>query len=252
MKKKLAILFVLICALAACRNEKNKVEIDKNAFDTLTYRYDSVTINSHKNPKDIIAKINYPIFSNQILNKYINNSVFLLERDFLDYKKITSEGIDSFDCFFHEQYFTPKSWSLNMNLKVIRKTNGYIAIKYIHTDYINNKPNGKSIQYFNFNLKKNNRIELDSLISDGKMDSLSSILETTFRRDWKISKNDKWINHFYYDEFKMPYEFYINNYGLVFQFMPYELKKFDKKSELFIPFIDLKSVLKPNIIDNLK
>ncbi|WP_316765657.1 DUF3298 and DUF4163 domain-containing protein [Pedobacter frigiditerrae] len=261
MMKKLAIYLVLICIVAACRNDKGKTETSETSIDSLTYGYDSVKVYSKNIVKiDSItdtakAVIQYPIFKNEELNKYIQRQVlnYFSEEDkaVIAYQDIAKSFITGYDSFYHENKDTQQVWFLNIDVHVIHQTANYIALEYIHSDYSGGAHPNTNFSFINFNPKTNQPLTLDSLIDKGNKAKLTSVAEGIFRKDEKLSSTEPLAGKYFFSDgkFTLPDNFYVSNKGLVFFYNPYEIKAYAfGTTEITIPFTVLKEIAKPNTI----
>lgn len=263
--KKLIYLITIILFLASCRNEKTtdkKIDSIPAKADTLTYKYDSVKVLSKNwiKPKDnsIIdtanALIKYPVFNNDTLNNFIKRQVFNYfspEEQATSYQDIARSFISGYDSFYKENPNTPQWWYLLIDIKVLRQTKNYIAISYIHSDYVGGAHGNTNISYLNYNPKTNQPLTLDSLIIADKKVELTKLGESIFRKDEGLTATEPLDEKYFFEhgKFSLAQSFYVGKEGLVFTYNPYEIKPYAAGiTELIIPFAALKGIAKPNNI----
>lgn len=260
--KKLALFLVLIFALAACRNEKNKVENNESVVDTLSYSFDSVKVsstnivtNGAKETDTTKAVIQYPVFKNEELNKYIQRQIlnYFSEEDksVIAYQDIAKSFITGYDSFYHENKDTQQVWFLNIDVHVLHQTANYIALEYVHSDYSGGAHPNTNFSFINYNPKTNQPLTLDSLIDKGNKAKLTSVAEGIFRKDEKLSPTEPLAGKYFFSDgkFTLPDNFYVSNKGLVFFYNPYEIKAYAfGTTEITIPFAALKEIAKSNTI----
>lgn len=262
--KKLIILFVGIVLFASCRNEK-KAETSSNTetkADTLTYNYDSVKVYS-KNIVKIDAElkdtakatVKYPVFKNDALNKHIQRKIldYFSEEDpsIISYQEIANSFIRGYDSFVNDNKNTPQSWFLIIDVRVLKQSSNYIALRYLHGDYAGGAHPNSSITFINFNPKTNQPITLDSLIEANQKPKLLAVAEAIFRKNEKLTPTEPLADQYFFDKgkFALAQSFYVNDKGLVFLYNPYEIKAYAYgTTELIIPFNQLKGIAKPNTI----
>lgn len=263
MKKLIPCLFA-ICLLAACRNEKpkNQAATSSAVADTLSYTYDSIKVYSKnvvKNDAKITdtakASILYPVFEQQALNQYINRKVLDYfseeDRSVSTYADIANSFVKGYDGFYDENKDTPQAWFLTIDIKVLKQSQNYLALKYIHADYAGGAHGNTSISYINYNPKTNQPITLNSLIDTKHKTDLLRIAESIFRKNEKLTPVQALTDLYFFDKgiFSLSENFYVGNKGLVFLYNPYEIKAYAAgTTELLIPFADLKDLAKPNTI----
>jgi hypothetical protein len=256
--KKLALLLFVIGTLTACRNEKDKTgkRAATQQLDTLAYVYDSVKVYSKNivNTDTATAVVKYPVFKNPALNVYIEGKVFNSfgeKAPVNGYQAIAKSFIKEYDDFYVDDKFSSSPWFLMIDLKVIRQTEAYVAIEYLHSDYAGGAHPNTMISYLNFNPKNNTPITLDSLIETGKNTELVQIAEQIFRKQEGLTDTASLTEQYFFDKgkFVLPTSFYVSPNGLVFLYNPYEIKPYAAGiTKLTIPFAQLKHIAKPNTI----
>jgi len=258
MKNSLAFLFLLL-TISACQNgtdQKGKTVIA--ASDTLTYTYDSVRVNSKNIPKKVVdtpnAVISYPVFKNDTLNQFIKRQVFnyfAKEEPVTSYQAIADSFIKGYDDFVSTNKDTQQAWFLIIKINVLKQSENYLALKYIHSDYAGGAHGNTTISFLNYNPKTNQEITLDSLIQTGKMATLTNIAEVIFRKNEKLNATESLEEKYFFDKgkFSLAQNFYVSNKGLVFLYNPYEIKAYaEGYTELIIPFEAIKNIARPNTI----
>lgn len=262
MKNLLALL--ILFTIAACQSGRNKKEIEDQktpATDTLTYTYDSLKVYSKNLPKNnqnqtdtAKATISYPVFQNDTLNQFIKRKVFNYfapEERATSYQEIANSFIKGYDDFVKTNKDTQQFWFLTIKINVIKQSDNYLALKYIHSDYSGGAHGNTTISYLNYNPKTNKEITLDSLIQPGKMQTLVNTAEHIFRKNEKLSPTESLEGKYFFDKgkFSLAKSFYVSDKGLVFLYNPYEIKAYaEGYTELIIPFTTVKNIAKPNTI----
>jgi hypothetical protein len=261
MMKKISLLILMAVVVFACRNEKKRSGT-MATVDTLTYTYDSVKVTSKNIVKPVEnqladtanAVIKYPVFKNDTLNNYIKRQVFNFfaqEEKVTSYQDIANSFISGYEDFYRHNAETPQWWYLMIDLKVIKQTSNYIALKYIHSDYAGGAHGNTVISFINFNPKTNQPVLLDSLIQPDKKEELLRLGESIFRKNEKLSPIEPLEGKYFFDKgkFHLPASFYVGDKGLVFLYNPYEIKAYVYgTTELTIPFANLANIAKANTI----
>ncbi|RZK59125.1 MAG: DUF3298/DUF4163 domain-containing protein [Pedobacter sp.] len=260
--KKIALYLFLLSFIAACRNEKNKVENSESVVDTLSYSYDSIKVYSKnivktdaKESDTTKAVIQYPVFKNEELNKYIQRQIlnYFSEEDkaIIAYQDIAESFITGYDSFYKENKDTEQAWFLNIDVNVLHQTANYIALEYVHSDYSGGAHPNTNFSFINYNPKTNQPLTLDSLIDKSNKAKLTSIAEGIFRKDEKLSPTVPLAGKYFFNDgkFTLPDNFYVSNKGLVFFYNPYEIKAYAYGiTEVTVPSAALKEIAKPNTI----
>ena len=258
MRNIIASLF-LVFSLAACQNSSEKKLVE--TADTLTYTYDSVRVYSKHIPKNDYGRIDtskavisYPTFKNDTLNQFIKRRVFdsfAQEEPATSYEAIANSFIKGYDDFVLTDKETHQSWYLIIKINVLKQSPNYVALKYIHSDYVGGAHGNTMISFLNYDPKTNKEIKLDSLIQTGKMDTLVAIAESIFRKNEKLTPTESLEEKYFFEKgkFSLAMSFYVNEKGLVFLYNPYEIKAYAAGyTELIIPFSAIKDIAKPNTI----
>lgn len=260
--KKIIILLLTVAVFAACNNEKKPEEqtVIPVKADTLTYHFDSVKVMSkhivkeNQAPFDTTkAVIKFPVFSHNQLNDFLKRKVF----DFFDDKEkatsfqdITTSFINGYDSFIAENKDRPQAWQLLIDLSVVAQRSNYIAIKYVHYDFVGGAHGNTNISFLNFDPIANQEVTLDSLILPAQKAKLRTVAESIFRKDEKLSPTASLENYFFADgKFSLPDRFYVSDKGLVFLYVPYEIKPYAAGvTTLVIPFAELTTISRPHSI----
>lgn len=256
MKHTLIFLFVLL-AFSACQNGKKGTGENVSSKDTLSYTYDSIKVYS-KNPNNLIdtpkASISFPVFKNDTLNQFIKRQVFNYfaeEEPITSYQDIADSFIKGYDDFVNTNKGTQQSWFLIIKINVLKQASNYLSLKYIHSDYAGGAHGNTTISFLNYNPKTNTQITLESLITQGKMETLVNIAESIFRKNEKLSATEPLEGKYFFDKgkFTLAQNFYVSDKGLVFLYNPYEIKAYaEGYTALIVPFSALKTIAKSNTI----
>ncbi len=261
--KKIILFFGIVLIFSACRNENaNKNNVLSNSIsDTLSYKYDSVTVYSKniiksesKHTDTTKAIISYPVFNNDDLNKFIERQVtdyIAKDEQTASYAYLANSFVKGYDEFYAQNKDTFQNWFLMINITVLNQKKDYIALKYLHADYSGGAHPNTNFTFINYNPKNNQPITLDSLFDQNQKQALTKLGESIFRENEKISPTASLENEYFFEngKFNLPNNFYLSNKGLVFLYNPYEIKPYVAgTTELVIPFTNLKKIAKPNTI----
>lgn len=260
--KKIIILFLITGIFASCRNEKkpNNENVGPIKVDTLSYRLDSVKTvsknitNLSNSPFDTPkAVIKFPVFAKEELNNFVKRKVY----DFFDEKEkatsfqdLTSSFINGYDSFIAQNPESKEFWQLLINLSVVNQEADYVAVKYLHYDFVGGAHGNTNVSFLNYKPSTNEELLLDSLILPNQRKELAEVAERIFRKDEKLSPTATLENYFFTDgKFSIPDRFYVSKKGLVFLYVPYEIKPYAAGiTNLVIPFEELKTIARPKTI----
>jgi hypothetical protein len=252
-------LLCIVFSLAACQPSSEKKEVE--TADTLTYAYDSVRVFSKHIPKNDYGRvdtpkavISYPSFQNDTLNQYIKRRVFdsfAQEEPATSYQDIANSFVKGYDDFVLTDKETHQAWYLMIKISVLKQSANYLALKYIHSDYVGGAHGNTMISFLNYDPKTNKEIKLDSLIQPGKMNTLVTRAESIFRKNEKLKPTESLEDKYFFEKgkFSLALSFHVSDKGLVFLYNPYEIKAYAAGyTELIIPFSAIKDIAKPNTI----
>lgn len=263
--KKLAIVLAF-AILASCQSEtKSDKVIDSAAnavaptIDSLTYTYDSVKVYSkNKISRDsrvtdtAKAVISYPVFTDDAVNKFVVQNILNTadhEKSYKTVQEYATDFIKGFDDFQVDNEDRIQTWFLDIETKVVAQQTDYLSMLTTCVNYSGGAHPNTVFIYANFNTATHQEILLDSLLQPGGMPKLNAIAEKIFRKNEKLTPTQSLKDNYFFekDVFKLNNNFTITKEGLKFLYNPYEIKAYAYgKTELTIPFNELKDIIKPN------
>jgi hypothetical protein len=259
----------LVSILMACQQQPDRTTettADSNlktevAADTLTYTYDSVKVysktplSSNKQVTDTAkAVVSYPVFSDTKINALVQENA--LYSDNPDQKKpdsyqdIVKNFIDGFDNFKKGNETTIQTWFKDIDIKVLPQWNNYLGFAYSFVEYVGGAHMNSGLTYKNYNAQTLKLQTTDSLVKPGAKPELTKIGEQIFRKNEKLSATQN-LDNYFFDKgiFVLPENFKLSQKGITFLYNSYEIKPYSSgRTELFIPFEDIKHILQPNPI----
>jgi hypothetical protein len=267
MKKIYAVSLVSI--LMACQQQPDKTTASATAgnlttevaADTLTYSYDSVKVYSKtplSNNKQVTdtakAVVSYPVFSNAAINALVEeNALFSDNPDQKkpgSYQEIVSTFIDGFDNFKKDNETTIQTWFRDIDIRVLPQWNNYLGLQYSFVEYVGGAHINSGLTYKNYNAQTLKLQTTDSLVKPGAKAELTKIGEQIFRKNEKLNPTQN-LDNYFFDKgiFVLPENYKLNNKGITFLYNSYEIKPYSSgRTELFIPYEDIKHILQPNPI----
>jgi hypothetical protein len=267
--KKIASALILVTGIYACTNQKRTEKVIDSAAsavtaastDSLTYSYDSVkvysktAVSTNKLVTDTAkAVIVYPVFSDQKVNKYLQDNVIELAGKkgiYNTYKDEAAGFIKEFDVFLVKNRTSHESWFQHMDLKVKANYPNYLSVLHTYTDYKGGAHANTLYTYFNYNPKTYQVITLDSLIKPEEMPKLKSVAEAIFRKNENLAPHASLSEGYFFAEglFSLPATFTVTKEGIKFLYNPYEIKAYAAgTTELTVPFSKIKDIMKESSI----
>jgi len=261
--KKLG-LFIIAIGFIACQSENktsNTTDTTSvvNTGDSLTFKYDSVKVYSKtpvsvdKNVTDTSkAVISYPLFNDEKVNQFVETKIKLTAdsgKNYKTYNEYATDFIKGYDNFRKSEKDYPQTWFLDINAKVVKQKPGYLSLLNTYVNYSGGAHPNSVFIYLNYNPATHQEILLDSLIQPGSLPKLTAVAEKIFRKNEKLSPTASLKDGYFFDKdtFKLNDNFTITDQGLMFLYNPYEIKAYAYgKTELVIPFSELKEIAKPN------
>jgi len=260
MKTGYILVFGTILGLSACQWGDNKKPKPDITTDTLTYSYKTIkqrAADCGNKPDSVctVVKIKYPVISGQdqlndsishklcnlFMSDKINSNLQQYAKDFLanytDFKKHDSRSA---------MYFTLDSYA-----KIIRQDSSIITLEVGGYNYQGGVHGGTVTSFINWNTKVHKDIYLGDLLTGDYHDKLTAIADTIFRKQEKLSDTSSLANNYFFkdNKFALNENFSITPLGIKFLYNQYEIKPYAAgQTELFIPYVKIKSLLKPNTV----
>jgi hypothetical protein len=270
--KKTTMIVIAAIGLMACKNNKKDVvaadssstqPMDTTAvlkMDTIFYKYDSVKVYS-KTPvspnKDITdtakATVIFPVFKSETINSEVKKIALVTDSPddpiFKSYKELTTNFINGFERFKSEMKDNQHTWFKHIKITVLTQRDHYLGFSYDFMEYNGGAHGGYSKVFLNYNPVSKNVITLDTLLKPNAKFKLNAIAEEIFRKNEGLSATESLKGAYFFDKdvFALNNNFTITDKGLNFLYNPYEIKPYAAGiTELFIPFENIKDLLKPN------
>lgn len=261
MKYSLVLPVVFIVALlSACNWDKpNNIKADITR-DTLHYQYQTFKQRAPDcgNKPDsgcTVIKIKYPVFAGQpVLNDTVKHRAATL----FDVYNSPDTSFKSFAGKFIKAYQqdmvnrnTRMIYTLQTTATVVRQDSALLALELSGYDFQGGAHGSSLTMFINWNTKAQKYIALSDLLADGSRVKLDSVAEKIFRTEEKLGPAEPLKTNYFFakDKFALPDNFQITPTGLRFLYNEYEIKPYAAgKTELFIPYTQIESLLKPNTV----
>jgi len=259
----------LLSIFMACQQQPDKTaetatdnDLTKEvASDTLTYTYDSVKVYSktpvstNKQVTDTAkAVVLYPVFSNPAINNLVEQNAMVNDNPDQkkpgSYQELVSTFINGFDNFKKDNEDNIQTWFKDVAIRVLPQWENYLGLQYTFIDYAGGAHPNSGVIYKNYNAKTLQLQTLDSLLKPGAKTELTKIGEQVFRKNEKLTATQNYDNYFF-DKgiFVLPENFRLSQSGITFLYNAYEIKPYASgRTELYIPFEEIKHILQPNPI----
>ncbi len=244
----LILVFVLLTSLNACMwgGNTNK-QAPAIAKDTLVYTYQTIKQHAgdcdHKlNSGCMLFSMYYPIFKNAptlaSFLKLSDTAIISLKKSFFSGgKKDTIERSQTFE--------------YDDSLQVIRQDSSLVTIQDNSYSYYGGAHGMDVIAFVNWDSRAKNVLKLNDIFKPGYEQQLTKIAEIIFRRNEKLSQTASLADDYFFkdDKFALNTNFLITPLGIKFLYNEYEIKGYSAgPTELFIPYLQIKSLLRPNTV----
>jgi hypothetical protein len=262
MKNVCGLYFIGIALVfASCQWGVSPKAKDETVKDTLKYTYKFI----HQRADDCgnkpdstctVVSVKYPVFdSAKALNMLVNTNLANL---FMTEKKADST-VEQMTKTFMRLYTDfrrsdPKSvmfYTLDSHANVLLQDSSITTLELGGYSYQGGAHGASFTGFINWNTKANKSVTLDDLFTPGYPDKLKTIAEGIFRKDEKLSDTSSLARDYFFkdNKFALNDNFSVTPIGLKFLYNQYEIKPYAAgQTELFIPYTQLKSLLRPNSV----
>ena len=218
-KKGVAEITILYPVMKNFANDTVQIIINKYLAKTL--------LNSYSYSKSAAPYRNYDEMMNDFFRRYRDDIKFS--------KKIKIE---------HDIYFS-NFYAIN----VLYNSNNILSTQEFVSIYEGGAHPITNYNFKNFNLVNGKEVKLNDVLSGNYMAELTKIAENKFRRLFNIPANKDLIKAgFFFNKgiFKLNDNYSFSNYGITFQFNPYEVAAYVYGApEITIPYSEIKNLIKP-------
>lgn len=250
------LLFILTILISACSNPDNRGSVKADSQDTLSYQYDTVTLESMITPRDTsfapkaYASIVYASFSDDRINKAIEARVIDdmdPDRPEVGYQNIIKSFIAAYEKEAQNENGSGAPWSMDRDQQVLFNSPNIISIQETYFWFTGGAhPNTVYISY-NINPRNRSFLTIDSLIKPDKLADFNMLAERIFRSDENISPEQSLKEDYFFEnnKFKVTKTFNVSPGGITFRYSPYEIKPYAAgDTELKIPADQIKDMVR--------
>jgi hypothetical protein len=262
MKTPYRLCFLFIgFAFASCQWGVSKKEKAAVLNDTLTYTYKTI----HERAADCgnkpdsactVVKVKYPVFAGQkILNDSVTNKLTSLF--YMDGKPdstidlMSKKFLKAYDTFRKENPKSDLYFELNSYAKVLVQDSSLVTLEVGGYTYQGGAHGAAGTVFINWDTKANKSISLNTIFNTGYQSKLTSVAETIFRKDEKLSDTSSLAHDYFFkdNKFALNDNFTITPLGIRFLYNEYEIKPYAAgTTNLFIPYSQIKLLLRPNTV----
>lgn len=163
--------------------------------------------------------------------------------DFFESYREATDGIEGI------QHFASFNWSKKLSMNVKYNENNIISLCFEKYGYTGGAHGINIMKYVVLDMKQNKRLEQEDIFMENYQPNLIKLLDKKLRRINGILPDENLRDAgFLVDQMEISDNFYVNNEGIGFFYNVYQISPYAAgTTELFIPFAELKSILKSNI-----
>jgi hypothetical protein len=255
MKKYAVFVFPVIALLSACmwgipHNPKAAITKDTLGYNYRIIKQHAADCGNKPDKGCTIATIKYPVFTGQkILNDTIANKLIHLagpNNPDTGLVQLAQNFIKNYD-----RKIAGGSLSLNIKAIVLRQDSGITTLQLQLYTFRGGTHGDSIIRFINWDTKAKKSITLNDILVNGYEDRLTGIADTIFRRQEKLSDTTSLAANYFFkgNKFALNQNYSITPLGIRFLYNENEIKPYIAgTTDLFIPYSQLKSLLRPNTI----
>ncbi len=259
-------IYLAICILffAACGDKK--AGNTSGSTDTVVYTYQNfkqrdTTCGNNPDSACTIVKVTYPEFkgmdvlNDSIARKVIGYFAVKPNRSDSSYDQLAANFISVYHNFKKVQPKSTLYYLIDAKAKVLKQDSALLTLKISGYTYHGGGHGVEYTAYMNWDTKANKPVSLSDIFAKNYADSLNKIGEQIFRKNEKLADTARLYNgrtYFFRDnKFALPDNYIIGEKGITFLYNVYTIKPYAAgKTELFIPYKDIKHLLRPNSVVN--
>ena len=168
--------------------------------------------------------------------------------------------LDNISSEFFKSYFTATegiedisssaslNWEKNLSMDIRHNENNIVSIKFEKYAYTGGAHGISMTEYAVCDLVKNKKLTLNDIFKENAKVEIDNILDTKLRKLNGLNPEESLRDAgFFVDRVEWSDNFFINNQGIGFFYNVYEIAPYSSgTTELFIPFSELRGLLKSN------
>lgn len=221
-------------------------------MDSIKYTYETFRTNSEYfiASNDAVDttyfKITYPVFEEEKLNENIKKHILY------DGENTPSEAarsfIDGFDEFVGDSNIENinSAWSKEVNSQVIINTPIVMTLATQVNEYSGGAHGQQHFYYINYDILKEQVIQLSDIIQKDKLHDLTQLAEKYFRKQENLKEKASLSKDFFFEGgiFALNDNFGLTKNNLIIYFNEYEIRPYSEgPTKLEIPYKDLTDIL---------
>lgn len=251
---------VLVTVAASCSwNSSGKSEADI-AKDTLLYQYKTykqraADCGTKPDSGCTVVTFKYPAFP---ADAAFSDTVRHRAATLFDVYKKTDTSFKQFADRFMKAYQQEnaglnKKWiyTLRTTAIIVRQDSSLTTLEISGYSFRGGAHGSSLTTFLNWDAKAHKHLSLADLLVDSYKQPLDSVAEKIFRKQENLSDTEPLKNNYFFakDKFSLNDNFLITPTGLRFVYNEYEIKPYAAgKTELFIPYAQIKTLLRLNTV----
>ena len=247
----------MVLFLTAC----NQKQVDTNAPTAMrftTKNQKSVSGNCSDTIANSCAEVefSFPFFESNgdsFLNQFVTEKLGEGYMDTLHHQKIEEvmqQFLNSYDTVHSNMPTFSGRWNWTKKIEVLSQSANFVTLHVSVYEYAGGAHPNSYEEYFHFDRKLQQLVQLPDLMKAGGERQLQNIAENRFRDSFSLKKEVRLDSAGFFFEggqFSLPKNFYFSKTGVVFHYNDYEIRSHaEGPYDLEVPFQDLKDLAKPN------
>jgi len=252
--------FIVMLCFSCNWNKTSTVAKADITTDTLKYRYETFKqrapdCGTKPDSGCTVVKIKYPVFTGQpVLNDTARHRAATLfdvyNKPDTNFKVFAGKFIKAYQQDMVNRN-TAMIYTLQTNLDIARQDSSLLTMQLSGYSFQGGAHGSSLTIFINWNTKAQKYIGLNDLLIDNYQLRLDSIAEGIFRKQENLSPTESLKTNYFFakDKFALNTNFQVMPTGLRFLYNEYEIKPYAAgRTELFIPYTQIKNLLKPNTV----
>ena len=260
MRAAYLLVLVILAGLTGCMWGVPKKQSSGITKDTLTYAYQLINeraddCGDKPDSSCTVVKIKYPVFVdadklNDTVTKKLTGLFGVFQTD-ISLKDMSEHFLSTYTEFKRKHKKSPIFYTLNSSAKVVRQDSSLTTLEVNSYTFQGGAHGGSYVYFINWDTKADKNLALEDILINGYKDKLTSIADTIFRKEEKLSDTASLADNYFFkgNKFTLNRNFLITPLGLRFLYNIYEIKPYAAGStDVFIPYTQLKPLLRPHTV----
>ena len=145
------------------------------------------------------------------------------------------------------------NWETARNVEIIYSSPKIICVSASSSSYTGGAHGNFGTSFYSYDLRNRKQLHLADVINVNDSVSLNLILEQKIRKAFNLKSTDQLSTVLFEDSIKANDNFFVTEKGISFNYHPYEIAAYVYgEISLFIPFKEIKSILKDDFVALIK